>query len=136
MNVEYLDLADYVFIASEVTGLDIETVLKITQLDLADSALHAPAAGFGDTDSAATADRIGALCERLHVRYGKTQYAYWQMRVIRSIGPSHGRTHCGPGGAAAAGPALAKPKMPVRANRTAMSARFIWVNLTEDDGLI
>ncbi len=50
MTVEYLDLADYVAIAAEVTGLDMNTVMKVTNLDLADSALHAPAAGFGDTD--------------------------------------------------------------------------------------
>ena len=43
MTVEYLDLADYVSISAEVTGLDIETVMKVANLDLADSALHAPA---------------------------------------------------------------------------------------------
>lgn len=50
MNVEYLDLADYVTVASAVTGLEVDTVTKVTNLDLADSALHAPAAGFGETD--------------------------------------------------------------------------------------
>lgn len=50
MSGEYLDLADYVVIAAEVTGLDLDTLMKVTQLHLADSALHAPAAGFGDTD--------------------------------------------------------------------------------------
>ena len=50
MNVEYLDLADYVAIAAAVTGLDLQTVMNMTNLDLADSALHAPAAGFGDDD--------------------------------------------------------------------------------------
>lgn len=50
MSVEYLDLADYLVIAAEVTGLDVETVIKIVDLDLADSALHAASAGFGDTD--------------------------------------------------------------------------------------
>lgn len=50
MTVEYLDLADYVAIASEVTGLDAATVMKVANLDLADWALHAPAAGFGDAD--------------------------------------------------------------------------------------
>ncbi len=50
MTVEYLDLTDYVAIATEVTGLDLDTILKVTDLNLADSALHAPAAGFGDTD--------------------------------------------------------------------------------------
>lgn len=50
MSVEYLDLADYVAIAAAVTGLDLHTVMNMTNLDLADSALHAPAAGFGDDD--------------------------------------------------------------------------------------
>jgi death-on-curing protein len=50
VSVEYLDLADYLVIAAEVTGLDLDTLIKVTQLHLADSALHAPAAGFGDTD--------------------------------------------------------------------------------------
>lgn len=50
MTVEYLGLADYVAIAVDVTGLDVETILRFPRLDLADSALHAPAAGFGDTE--------------------------------------------------------------------------------------
>ena len=36
--------------AAQVTGLDIATVMKVADLGLADSALHAPAAGFGDTE--------------------------------------------------------------------------------------
>ena len=50
MTVEYLDLADFIHIASAVTGLDVDTITKVANLDLADSALHAPAAGVGDTD--------------------------------------------------------------------------------------
>jgi death on curing protein len=50
VSVEYLDLADYIAIAAAVTGLDLPTVMNVTNHDLADSALHAPAAGFGDTD--------------------------------------------------------------------------------------
>jgi death on curing protein len=50
VTVEYLDLADYIAISAAVTGLDVETVMKVANLDLADSALHAPAAGFGDDD--------------------------------------------------------------------------------------
>jgi death-on-curing protein len=50
MSVEYLSLGDYLAIAASVTGLDIDTLIKATKLDLADSALHAPSAGFGDTD--------------------------------------------------------------------------------------
>ena len=50
MSVEYLDLADHLAIAQAVTNLDMQTVITITNVDLADSALHAPAAGFGDDD--------------------------------------------------------------------------------------
>ncbi len=50
MNVEYLDLADFIAIAQAVTGLDLQTVMNVTNIDLADSALHAPSAGFGDED--------------------------------------------------------------------------------------
>ena len=35
---------------TEVTGLDVETAIRVTNLDLADSALHAPQAGWGETD--------------------------------------------------------------------------------------
>jgi death on curing protein len=50
VSIEYLDLADYLAIAVEVTGLDLQTVMNVTNADLADSALHAPAAGFADDD--------------------------------------------------------------------------------------
>ena len=50
MTIEYPDLADYLAIAAAVTGLDDTTVMKVINLDLADSALHAPAAGFGNND--------------------------------------------------------------------------------------
>lgn len=50
MNVTVLDLSDYAAIASEITGLDVDTVMSVAKLDLADSALQAPAAGFGDTE--------------------------------------------------------------------------------------
>lgn len=50
MTVEYLDLADYVAIAVDVTGLDLQTVMNVINLNLADSALHAPSAGFGEDD--------------------------------------------------------------------------------------
>lgn len=50
MTVEYVDLVDYIAIAAEVSGLEVETVMRVSRLDLADSALHAPAAGFGETE--------------------------------------------------------------------------------------
>ncbi|HUC36924.1 MAG TPA: Fic family protein [Acidimicrobiales bacterium] len=50
MTVQYLDLTDYLAIASEITGLDGDSLSRITRLHLADSALHAPAAGWGEDD--------------------------------------------------------------------------------------
>ena len=46
----YLDLAEYLWLAEQVTGVDATTLAKASRVDLADSALHAPAAGFGDED--------------------------------------------------------------------------------------
>lgn len=66
MTVQYLDIADYVAIAAEVTGLDIDVVMKVADVDLADSALHAPAAGFGDDDFYPDfVDKAGVLIVRL-----------------------------------------------------------------------
>lgn len=50
MTVEYLGLTDYLAIAVEISGLSAKTITKVTRLDLADSALHAPAAGLGETE--------------------------------------------------------------------------------------
>ena len=50
MSTKYLELADYLAIAAEINGLDEQTITKVTKLDLADSALHAPAAGFGEVE--------------------------------------------------------------------------------------
>lgn len=46
----YLDLAEYLWLAEQVTGVSAETLAKSSRLDLADSALHAPKASFGDED--------------------------------------------------------------------------------------
>jgi death on curing protein len=46
----YLDLAELLLIAEGVTGIDASTLAKLPRIDLADSALHAPAASFGDVE--------------------------------------------------------------------------------------
>ena len=43
----YLSLAEYFWLAEQVTGTDARTLTKASRLELADSALHAPAASFG-----------------------------------------------------------------------------------------
>lgn len=46
----YLDLDDFVETAAELLALSEETVIKMARLDLAESALHAPQAGWGDLE--------------------------------------------------------------------------------------
>ncbi len=46
----YIGLAEYLWLAEQVTGLDTSTLTKASRVELADSALHAPQAGFGDDD--------------------------------------------------------------------------------------
>ncbi len=48
--MRYLTLAEALTIAEAVTGLDPLTLAKASRLELLDSALHAPQAGFGDED--------------------------------------------------------------------------------------
>jgi death-on-curing protein len=46
----YISLAEFVWLTEQVTGLDPVVIVNASRIDLADSALHAPAAGFGDED--------------------------------------------------------------------------------------
>lgn len=46
----YLSLAEFWYLAEHVTGIDAATLIRASRVDLADSALHAPRAGFGDDD--------------------------------------------------------------------------------------
>lgn len=46
----YITLAEFVWLAEQVTSLESSVIANASRLDLADSALHAPAAGFGDED--------------------------------------------------------------------------------------
>ena len=46
----YISLAEYLWLAEQVTGVPTRTLSKASRIDLADSALHAPQAGFGEED--------------------------------------------------------------------------------------
>jgi len=48
--VRYLSLAEALTIAEVVTGIDAVTLAKASRLELLDSALHVPQAGFGDEE--------------------------------------------------------------------------------------
>lgn len=46
----YITLAEYFWLAEQVTGIGADSLAKAARSDLADSALHAPQAGFGDVE--------------------------------------------------------------------------------------
>jgi death-on-curing protein len=48
--VRYLTLAEVLMIAQAVTGTPAATLMRVSRLELLDSALHAPQAGFGDVE--------------------------------------------------------------------------------------
>ncbi len=45
--MRYLSLAEYLWLAEQVTGVEAAVLSKAARIDLADSALHAPSASFG-----------------------------------------------------------------------------------------
>lgn len=46
----YVTLAEYLWPAEQVTGVDPDSLTKASRSELADSALHAPQAGFGEVE--------------------------------------------------------------------------------------
>ena len=46
----YITLAEYFWLAEQVTGTQAAVLIKASRVDLADSALHASAAGFGEEE--------------------------------------------------------------------------------------
>lgn len=51
MPTRYLELGDYLIVAEAILGIAAETLARLPRLDLADSALNAPAAGFGGVEA-------------------------------------------------------------------------------------
>ncbi len=48
--MRYLTLAEALAIAEAVTGVDTAVLSRVARIELLDSALHAPQAGFGDVE--------------------------------------------------------------------------------------
>ena len=62
----YLGLAEAFIIAEAVTGIDAHNLVHVSRSDLLDSALHAPQAGFDDTDFyPSLAEKAAVLCVRI-----------------------------------------------------------------------
>ena len=66
MPVEYLGLGDFLLIAEAVLDVPAEVLALTTNLNLADSALHAPAASFGGLELYRSfPEKAAVLCSRL-----------------------------------------------------------------------
>jgi death-on-curing protein len=90
VSVEYLDLADFIAISAAVTGLDEDTIVKVADLGLADSALHAPSASFGDREFYEDfVDKAAVLVVRLARNHplpdGNKRAAWVSMRMFMDM---------------------------------------------------
>ena len=45
--IRYISLAEHIWLAEQVTGIEAAVLAKAARIDLADSASHAPSASFG-----------------------------------------------------------------------------------------
>jgi death-on-curing protein len=81
---EYLDLADYLLIAEAVLGVPAEEIARWPGIGLAESALHAPAAGFGGVELYPDViDKAAVLCTRLarnHPLPDDSESRSWRIR--------------------------------------------------------
>jgi death on curing protein len=85
-----VDLVDYVAIAAEITGMDAAAIARLPNLSLADSALHAPFAGFGEHEFYPEfIDKAAVLLERLARNHplpdGNKRAAWVTLRVFVEI---------------------------------------------------
>lgn len=84
--MRYLTLAEGLVIAEKVTGIDARTLRRASRVDLLDSALHAPQAGFGDEEFYPDlVDKAAVLCTRIALNHplpdGNKRLA-WQSLVV------------------------------------------------------
>ena len=64
--MRFLTLAEALVIAEAVTGISARTLQSAARIELLDSALHAPQAGFGDEDfHPSLSEKAAVLCVRL-----------------------------------------------------------------------
>jgi len=82
----YLNLAEFLWLAEEVTGVSADVLSRSGRIDLADSALHSPMAGFGEQDFYPDiVDKAAVLCWRLarnHPLPDGNKRAAWAATVV------------------------------------------------------
>ena len=66
MSVAYLDVADFLAISALVLDQPAENIAHVSRLELAESALHAPAASFGGVEfHPGLVTKAAVLCTRI-----------------------------------------------------------------------
>ena len=90
MTILEVDLVGYIAIVAEITGMDATTIAGLPNLSLADSALHAPFAGFeGHEFYPEFVDKAALLLERLARNHplpdGNKRAAWVTLRVFVEI---------------------------------------------------
>ena len=88
--MRYLTLAEALAIAEVVTGIEATTLARTARVELLDSALHAPQAGFGDTEFyPAFVDKAAVLVVRLARNHplpdGNKRLAWQALTVFCSL---------------------------------------------------
>ena len=82
----YVTLAEYFWLAEQVTGVPADTLARAARSEPADSALHAPQAGLGDTEFYPDRfDKAAVLVCRLawnHPLPDGNKRAAWAARVL------------------------------------------------------
>ena len=117
--IRYITLAEYLWLAEQVTGIDVDTLVKAARSDPADSALHAPQAGFGDVEFYPDLyDKAAVLVCRLawnHPLPDENKRAAWAALVLFiDLNQAHGIP---------TRPRLTKPRQPCWRSRQATSTR-------------
>jgi death-on-curing protein len=91
----YISLAEYLVITELATGFAAEDLLTSGRLDLADSALHSPQAGFDDQDFYPDIyDKAAVLCWRLARNHplpdGNKRAAWATLTLFIDLNDGHG----------------------------------------------
>ena len=91
--MRFLGLAEAFVIAEAVTGIDAHDLVHVSRSDLLDSALHAPRAGFGDTDLyPSLVEEAAVLCVRIAKNHplpdGNKRLAWMAMIVFLELNGS------------------------------------------------
>lgn len=84
--MNYLGLAETLLIAEAVTGTDALVLARTSRVELLDSALQAPLAGFGDVDIFPTLlEKAAVLCVRIvnnHPLLDGNKRLAWMVMVV------------------------------------------------------